>query len=120
MLFLISGIGTLFSLNKRSVGRFLSERFVRLIIPLIFGMLVIVPPQVYFERLAQGVPYGNYFDFYPADVFTVPILREISVGITCGFFPIFLCFRRSWRSLKDRSTGFVISLRGARFSPAPR
>lgn len=72
LLFLISGIGTLFSLNKRSVGRFLSERFVRLIIPLIFGMLVIVPPQVYFERLAQGVPYGNYFDFYPADVFTGP------------------------------------------------
>ena len=40
-------------------------RFHRLIIPLVFGMLIIVPPQIYMERLTQGFQ-GNYFNFYPS------------------------------------------------------
>src|SRR4028118_1681221 len=64
LLFFISGAVTYFILNKKTVTQFVGLRFQRLIVPLIFGMLVIVPPQVYLERLNQGFK-GNFFDFYP-------------------------------------------------------
>jgi len=70
LLFIISGIGTYFSISRRNLSGFAGERFRRLIIPLIFGMLVVVPPQVYFERLVEGVSYSSYWDFYIHDAFT--------------------------------------------------
>jgi peptidoglycan/LPS O-acetylase OafA/YrhL len=65
LLFFISGAVTLFILKRRSAGQFVGLRFKRLIIPLIFGMLVIVPPQVYMERITQGFN-GSFLDFYPS------------------------------------------------------
>jgi hypothetical protein len=69
LLFVISGIGTYFALSKRSGWAYAKERIKRLFIPLVFGMLVIVPPQVYFERLAKGQFKGGYFDFWPSQAF---------------------------------------------------
>jgi glucan biosynthesis protein C len=68
LLFFISGTVTHFMLQRRSTGAFIGLRFRRLFIPLVFGMLVIVPPQVYMERLTQGFK-GNFWDFYPS-IFT--------------------------------------------------
>jgi surface polysaccharide O-acyltransferase-like enzyme len=64
LLFFISGAVSYFILSKKSSIQFVKMRFHRLMIPLIFGMLMIVPPQVYMERLTQGFQ-GNYLDFYP-------------------------------------------------------
>ena len=65
LLFMVSGAGIWYAFGRRTSGQFVKERFVRLILPLIFGVLVIVPPQVYLERLAQGVHFDSYIDFYP-------------------------------------------------------
>jgi len=70
LLFIISGIGTYFSISRRSLKGFAGERFIRLFIPLVFGIIVIVPPQVYIERLIQGFSYSSYWDFYIHDQFT--------------------------------------------------
>jgi len=64
LLFVISGMGTFFNISKKSDGGFAKERLVRLFIPLVVGMLFIVPPQVYFERLDTGQFAGNYLDFW--------------------------------------------------------
>lgn len=64
LLFFISGAVSYFILLKKTGGQFIRMRFHRLIIPLLFGMLVVVPPQIYMERLTQGFQ-GNYFQFYP-------------------------------------------------------
>jgi len=69
LLFVISGMGTFFNISKRRGKGFAKERFVRLFIPLVVGMLFIVPPQVYFERLDTGAFTGNYFDFWPSKAF---------------------------------------------------
>src|SRR5688572_16851021 len=61
LLFFISGAGTYLALGKRTPRQFAGERFKRLFIPLVFGMLVIVPPQIYFERINL---FNGYFDFY--------------------------------------------------------
>ncbi|GAB2763110.1 acyltransferase family protein [Rhabdobacter roseus] len=63
LLFMISGAGVYFALGKRSAGTFLRERTLRIFLPLAFGMFVVVPPQIYFERLTQGETY-SYLEFY--------------------------------------------------------
>ena len=63
LLFLLAGASTLFALRFRSAGKYLMERLTRLVIPLIFGISVIVPPQLYIEIL--GFRGSSYIDFYP-------------------------------------------------------
>jgi glucans biosynthesis protein C len=71
LLFLISGAGVCFSLRRRSWGQFSGERLRRLGIPLLVGMFVIVPPQIYFERLFKGAHF-SYGEFYPTVFQMVP------------------------------------------------
>lgn len=61
LLLFISGAGTYMALGKRTPGQYAGERFKRLFIPLVFGMFVIVPPQIYYEHIKE---YDNYLDFY--------------------------------------------------------
>ncbi len=69
ILFVISGMGTYYALQKRTATQFTFERIKRLGLPLVFGMLCIISPQVYFERLAKNQFNGNYFDFWPSELF---------------------------------------------------
>lgn len=61
LLLFISGAGTYMALSKRTAGQYVGERFKRLFIPLVFGMFVIVPPQIFYEHINE---YDGYFDFY--------------------------------------------------------
>ncbi|MGY3792086.1 acyltransferase family protein [Aquimarina sp. 433] len=70
ILFVISGMGTYYALSKRSLWQFNLERFLRLGIPLAFGMLLIVPPQIYFERLATNEFVGSYFSYLTTEAYT--------------------------------------------------
>jgi peptidoglycan/LPS O-acetylase OafA/YrhL len=73
LLFALAGASMILSLRRRSWGRFLGERLGRLMLPLVAGILLVVPPQVYVERLAAGMSgrlspvdgSGSYVDFYP-------------------------------------------------------
>lgn len=64
LLFVISGVATAFLLGRarRERARFLGPRSWRLLLPLLFGMYVVVPPQVYLE-LAEKVPGGYHADY---------------------------------------------------------
>lgn len=66
LLFFISGAGVCFSLRRRSFPVFVRERITRLLVPLVFGIFVIVPPQIYFERLQRHQFSGSYAEFYPS------------------------------------------------------
>ncbi|HEX6892562.1 MAG TPA: acyltransferase family protein [Chryseolinea sp.] len=61
LLLFISGAGTYMALGKRTPAEYAGERFKRLFIPLVFGMFVIVPPQIYYEHISN---YASYLDFY--------------------------------------------------------
>ncbi len=63
ILFVISGMGTYYALGHRTLKQFSWERIKRLYIPLAVGMVLIVPPQVYFERVADGDFSGSFFEF---------------------------------------------------------
>lgn len=62
---LLAGSGAWFSLGKRSDGAYLKERTLRILLPLLVGTLVVIPPQMYVERLAQGRFQGSFPAFYP-------------------------------------------------------
>lgn len=66
LLFFISGVGMSFALKSRTGWSFIRERTKRLSLPLIFGMFVIVPPQIYFERFLNHQFSGSYLAFYPS------------------------------------------------------
>jgi hypothetical protein len=72
LLMVISGVATAIALERRGVGWFALDRSQRLLLPLVFGMLVIVPPQIYLERLASGAVTGSYAEFYPSVFALVP------------------------------------------------
>lgn len=58
LLFLVSGVATAFLKAKLPTG-FLRQRSWRLLLPLLFGMYVVVPPQAYLE-LVEKVPGGYH------------------------------------------------------------
>ena len=63
--FVLSGQSSRFALNFRNSGQYLGERFKRLFIPLVFGIFVLIPPQVYIERFTNDQFTGSFFQFYP-------------------------------------------------------
>ena len=63
LLFLVSGVATAYLLSRTHQG-FLKSRSIRLLVPLVFGMLVIVPPQSYLEVVEKLNYPGGYLGFY--------------------------------------------------------
>lgn len=51
ILFVLAGAAAWFALGHRSPGDYVVERFKRLLVPFVFGVLVIVPPQAYLVAL---------------------------------------------------------------------
>lgn len=63
LLFLISGAACGWMLQKSGPGRFVRQRSVRLLPPLLFGMALIVPPQAYVEVVEKLGYQGSFMDF---------------------------------------------------------
>jgi glucans biosynthesis protein C len=64
LLFVISGAGSWFALESRSGWQYLRERLSRLALPFLVGILVIVPPQVYYGNLSNPAYHQSYLQFY--------------------------------------------------------
>jgi glucan biosynthesis protein C len=64
LLFVIAGAGLWFAFRRRTALGVMKERTMRLLVPVIFGMLIIVPPQVYVERLFRDQWEGGYLQFF--------------------------------------------------------
>jgi glucan biosynthesis protein C len=76
LFFLLAGAGTYFALRVISTRQYAQERTLRLVIPLIFGMLVIVAPQAYYEAIShEEIVNGNFFQVYIQYFKTLPDLN---------------------------------------------
>ena len=53
LLFLASGMGARYAMRTRPAGSFARERLARLLVPFAAGLLLVVPPMFYLERLGQ-------------------------------------------------------------------
>ena len=88
LMFTLAGISASFALKKRSSGEFAKERVLKLLIPLVFGILLLVPAQTYFAEKFHNNYTGGYFEQYIL-FFTK---KTDLTGYTGGFTPAHLWF----------------------------
>lgn len=78
LIFFISGVGTFFAIRSRKEA-FIKDRFSRLMIPYFFGVLLLIPPQKFYEGLHNSWFNGRFSEFiagYPSG------LMEHHPGVT--------------------------------------
>lgn len=63
LLFMVSGAATAYLLKAGAPGALLRRRTRYLLLPLLCGMLLVVPPQAYFEVVQKFDFKGDYLDF---------------------------------------------------------
>jgi glucans biosynthesis protein C len=111
LFFLIAGAGTYYALKSRRVGQFIQERSLRLLVPLIFGMLVIVVPQAYYQALFHGEQLGgyNFFQIYGLYLQTLPDLEWFHLWFLAYLFvfslvaiPVFMTRKEGGSSIISR------------------
>ncbi len=117
LLFMISGAAARLALGRRTGLAFARERLRRLGLPLVFGILVVVPPQIYCERVRSGAFTGSYLDFYPhffdgiypTGNFSWHHLWYILYVLIYSLLslPLLLALRGRWRPVLDAVTGFL-------------
>jgi glucans biosynthesis protein C len=133
MFFLVAGAAVWFSMGSRGAGAFAKERVLRLLVPLIFGMLVLVPPQVYVERLFDGDFSGSFWAWWPHTFQGAYSTDNAASGnfswhhlwflaylfvFSMLLLPVFRYFRRDEKQpMLDKIAGFF-SRPGAVFLPA--
>ena len=64
LLFMISGVASAFLISKLGAGGFAWDRIRRLQPVILFGMLVVIPPQVWIELVSKGVTQDTYPHFW--------------------------------------------------------
>ncbi len=115
LFFLVAGAGTYYALKSRRVGGFIWERTLRLLVPLIFGMLVIVVPQAYFEALFKGADLSSYnlIQIYGLYLQSLPDLNFFHLWFLVDLFifsivtvPLFCAKNSSGKSVISRLAGF--------------
>ena len=66
LFFVLSGISSNYSLRSRTGRQYILNRFQRLVIPLVFGIFILlVPVQVWIERVSHAQFAGSFMEFYP-------------------------------------------------------
>ena len=63
--FLLAGASSCYALRRRSGGQYVKERFKRLFVPFVFGVLVLIPPQSYVGLLSHSGASKSYAAWYP-------------------------------------------------------
>ena len=64
LMFLVAGVSASFSLKKRGYLGFIKERFIKLGMVFILGILLITPVLSYFADVTHNGYIGNYFEHY--------------------------------------------------------
>jgi len=65
LFFMLAGGGARLALEARTTMQFIRERFWRLVVPYLFGILILISPQNYLEFLSKGWFGGTFSDFLP-------------------------------------------------------
>ena len=88
LMFVIAGSSAYYALEKRTSRQFFKERVLRLLVPLLAGIVLVVPVQGYLALLQQYEYTGSYFAFLPGYFTNFSDLT----GYTGGFTPGHLWF----------------------------
>lgn len=76
LLFLLAGASVYFSLRRRGVGQFSLERVQRLLVPLVFGIFVIIPPQTWVGGQFNSGHTGSFVRYITSGDFLVMNIKD--------------------------------------------
>jgi hypothetical protein len=116
LFFLIAGAGTCLAMKTRNAGQYALERTMRLLIPLVFGMLVIVVPQAYFQAIFHGEQLSqyNFLQIYGLYLKTLPELQWFHLWFLVDLFvfsiimiPLFVSWKKNGKSVIKRLAEFI-------------
>jgi glucan biosynthesis protein C len=65
LFFMLAGASTSIALKTKTMFQYIRARFWRLVIPYIFGIVILIPPQAYVESLNKERFIGSFFSFFP-------------------------------------------------------
>jgi len=65
LIFVISGASLFYAVGKGGAGKFVKDKTLRLLVPLLVGVFTHASLQVYLERFTHGQFSGTYFQFLP-------------------------------------------------------
>lgn len=132
LFFILAGASVWFALEHRAPGTFTKERILRLFVPLIFGILVLVPPQVYVQRLKDGDFSGSFLSWYPHTFQGTYSMSDPSTGnlswhhlwflaylfvFSLLLIPVFWYFKSAKRKSVISSIAWLLEKPGALFLP---
>lgn len=121
LLFAISGYASAALMVKAGkTGDFLRSRFVRLGVPLLFGMTVIVAPQPYMGMAAQGYPHGflyflvhDFFGWRAVHGVFVPLWMHLWFVVYLLAYTVAICalaeLPKSWREAARKGAERVLA-----------
>jgi glucan biosynthesis protein C len=92
LLLLLAGASTWFARSYKKGTVYIKERFKRLMIPFVFGILILVPPQIYVEGLSKSRFQGSFFYNYPHLFAKDPVTFDPQVFSNYGHHLWFLAF----------------------------
>ncbi len=120
-LFFIAGAGSLLLLKKSSTTTFLRNKFHRLFVPLIVGMMFIIPPQHYYENLNHnGLTESNLLHAWQSGLFSFNANHlwfiEFLVVFMVIAIPIFWLFKQPAGRWLNNQTERLVQARFGLFS----
>ena len=69
LLFFLAGMSSFFALKRRTLGQYAKERTSRLLVPLLFGVFVIVPPQTWYGARTNAGYGGSFLSYVTSSAF---------------------------------------------------
>ncbi len=69
LLFVLAGASTYLALSKRTTRQYLGERMKRLLVPLVFGIFVIIPPQTWVGAQYNSGYTGSFWQYISSGAF---------------------------------------------------
>ena len=76
LLFLLAGAASCFALHKRTGGQYVVERLKRLLVPLLFGFFVLIPPQTWYGARFNSGYTGSFLGYITSGDFLVWNIRD--------------------------------------------
>ncbi len=120
VLFAVSGYATAAMIgSKGSVGAFFRERSSRLLIPLLFGITIVVPPQSWVRLIADQGYTGSFLQFWLTENFrfgpflgrTLPHWEHLwFLGYLWAYtalLALFIALVKPWKNLAARAAGLL-------------
>ncbi|WP_407384906.1 acyltransferase family protein [Ruminococcus sp.] len=84
LMFLLAGVSSRYSLQKRGTAAFIRERLIRLGIPLVFGIIVLNPILSFIADKCHNAYAGGYFEHYGVYFTRITDLTGYDGGFTVG------------------------------------